>query len=436
MMQILPKVLISSEALTVIEEESRNGTTETGGVLFGVTGQEGTIVITHATKPGQNAFHAPGTFANDLQYQQNLLNIMNKRYNVDYVGEWHKHLGQMNYPSPGDSGTARTILKDPEWNKEKLIVIIANTIQGQVLISPFFISRNTPNFRPIKSEKIPLKVIHPEEGSPHRARKIQANGEKVETEKTEVEVEGIKQWFDTKDGKSRLVKEKESLENIGLSYKIILRKDKELCFIITAKNTLQFDKILITLPRDYPASPPDIVIQRGEKLMPFKGSKQISWTPEFTISDLIFDLTNSDTSDYQDLVNRLRSAEQEREKDTLIEVDERPSWLKSSDGKKRIKRDRKSLRKLGLKRIHIIPIINGMTFKISNIVKDDKKINLIFECLENEFPDKIPNITIEHENQKVPVSLLSDFAWDESKDIGEIAKYIMHNLSRFLERRT
>lgn len=320
MIQSLPKVLISSKAISVIEEESRNGTMETGGALFGVIGQEGTIVVTHATKPGPNAFHAPGAFEKDLQYQQNLLNRMNEKYNVDYVGEWHKHLGQMNCPSQGDLDTASSILKDPEWNKERLVVIIVNVVQDQVLISPFFISRNTFSFLRIKSEIIPLKGIHPEEEFPHEVKETQTHAGKIEREKTKAEFEGIKRWFETKEGRNRLVDEKESLENIGLSYKTILRKDKRLCFIIIAKNTLQFDKIVITLPRDYPSSPPDIVIQVGEKLIPFKASKQISWTPEVKISDLVFDLIDSDSSDYKELVNKLRTEERERGKYTLIQI--------------------------------------------------------------------------------------------------------------------
>lgn len=314
-----PKILISSEAISVIEEESRKATMETGGVLFGVIGQEGTIVVTHATKPGPDAFHDPAIFEKDLHYQQTLLNQMNAKFNVDYVGEWHKHSGQMAYPSQGDLGTASSILKDPEWNKEKLVVIIANTVQNQVLISSFFISKDNFSFCPVQLETIQLRGIHPEGQFPRKAEEIAAKGEKIEREKREVGPEAAKQWFGTKEGRNRLVHEKESLENIGLSYKTILRKDKRLCFTIIAKNTVQFDKIIITLPRDYPSSPPDIVIQVGEKLIRFRASKQISWIPEFKISDLVSDLLNSDSPDYQELVSKLRDEEKERREYTLIE---------------------------------------------------------------------------------------------------------------------
>lgn len=330
MIQSLPKVLISSEAISVIEEESRNRIMETGGTLFGIIGQEGTIVVTHATKPGPNAFHAPGVFEKDLQYQQMLLNEMNIKYNVDYVGEWHKHMGQMSRPSEGDLNTARSILKDPEWSKEKLVVIIVNTVQDQVFISSFFISKNTLGFLPIESEIIPLRGIHPEGEFPREAEEIAAKGEKIEREKREVGSEAAKQWFGTKEGRNRLVHEKESLENIGLSYKTILREDKRLCFIIIAKNTVQFDKIIITLPRDYPSSPPDIVIQVSEELIPFRASKQISWTPEFKISDLVCDLVDSDSSDYKELVNKLRSAEKERERHIFMQLGEMAEYIISN----------------------------------------------------------------------------------------------------------
>ncbi len=314
-----PKILISSEAISVIEEESRKATMETGGVLFGVTSQEGTIVVTHATKPGPNAFHDPAVFENDLQYQQILLNKMNAKFNVDYVGEWHKHLGQMTCPSQGDLNTARSILKDPEWNKEKLVVVIATTVKNQALISSFFISKDNFSFCPIELEVIQLKGIHPEGELPRRAEEIPRNGEKKERKKKEGEFEGAEQWFETKEGRNRLVVEKESLENIGLSCKTILRRDKRLCFIIMAKNTVQFDKIIMTLPQDYPGSAPDVIIQVGEKLIRFRASKQISWIPKFKISDLVSDLVNGDSPDYQELVNKLTDEEKERREYTLIE---------------------------------------------------------------------------------------------------------------------
>lgn len=325
-----PKVLISSEAISVIEEESRKATMETGGVLFGVIGQEGTIVVTHATKPGPDAFHDPAVFEKDLHYQQTLLNQMNAKFNVDYVGEWHKHSGQMAYPSQGDLGTASSILKDPEWNKEKLVLIIANTVQNQVLISSFFISKDNFSFCPVQLETIQLRGIHPEGEFPRKAEEIAEKGEKIEREKREVGPEAAKQWFGTKEGRNRLVHEKESLENIDLSYKTILREDKRLCFIIIAKNTVQFDKIIITLPRDYPSSPPDIVIQVSEELIAFRASKQISWTPEFKISDLVCDLVDSDSSDYKELVNKLRSAEKERERHIFIQLGEMAEYIISN----------------------------------------------------------------------------------------------------------
>lgn len=426
------KLLISSEAHAMIEEESKNKSTETGGSLFGLIGEKGTIIITHATKPGPNAYHSSSAFEKDLQYQQNLLNEMHKQYNVDYVGEWHKHLGIMNYPSVGDLHTAKSILNDPEWDKEELVVIIVNTNYEQVIISPYFISRDTPNFIPIESETILLRGIHPKKMFKYAKQASVLKQEEITTQAEKQKIHDIKNWYEKNEGKKRLTIEKESLKKFGLDYKTILRESKKLCFIIKVKNTIHFDKIIITLPPNYPTSPPELVVQRNEELITFMSSKLSTWNSKFMISDIVFDLVDNNSLDYRQLVNILTKKEKETRKIHANKIDKTHTWFTSSDGKKRMKQEIKLLKRINLKKVSMSPIKEGMALIISNIEKDDKKINLIFECFENHFPDKIPRIIIEYKQRRISVCLPNHFVWDKSKHLREIAGFIISDLSHFI----
>ena len=428
----LPKLLISDEALAIIEEESRYISAETGGSLFGVSGEEGTIIITHATKPGPNAYHSSSAFEKDLHYQQNLLNEMNKQFNVDYVGEWHKHPSIINHPSAGDLHTAKSILNDPEWDKEELVVIIVNINYEKVIISPYYISKNTPNFIPIESETISLRGIHPKKmfEHPKQTNFIERKEIKIQAEK--LKNNDTKKWYETKEGKKRLKIEKESLEKIGLDYKTILRDEKKICFIFEVKNTIHFDKIIITLPHYYPTSPPELNVQREEEFITFMPAKINAWNSKFRISDIVFDLVDFNSPDYQQLVKILTKMEKKSRRILRDKIDKTHTWFMSSDGKKRMKQEIKLLKKNNLKKVSMNPIKEGVALIISNIVKNDEKINLIFECFQNQFPYKIPRIIIEHKKGRIAVCLPPDFMWDKSKHLNEIAELILSDLSYFI----
>ncbi|GAA0752058.1 hypothetical protein [Clostridium sartagoforme] len=86
------KIYINEDALKIIYKEvqiSRN--IETGGILLGSVLLTGDILITHATNPGPNAIKKQNEFQKDYDYSNEIINMLYKKYSIDYLGEWHKH---------------------------------------------------------------------------------------------------------------------------------------------------------------------------------------------------------------------------------------------------------------------------------------------------------------------------------------------------------
>ncbi|MDD2218416.1 MAG: Mov34/MPN/PAD-1 family protein [Parabacteroides sp.] len=88
----------------IVSEVSQANHVETGGILLGVRLLSGDFIITHATSPGPNAVKMPCNFQKDVQYNLHIMNILYRKYSVDYLGEWHKHPNNhVNYSSKDSS---------------------------------------------------------------------------------------------------------------------------------------------------------------------------------------------------------------------------------------------------------------------------------------------------------------------------------------------
>ena len=85
-------IYISKDALKFINNEvqiSRN--IETGGILLGAILRTEDILITHAIGPGPKAIKKHNEFQKDYDYSVKMLNLLYRKYSVDFLGEWHKH---------------------------------------------------------------------------------------------------------------------------------------------------------------------------------------------------------------------------------------------------------------------------------------------------------------------------------------------------------
>jgi len=98
---------------------------ETGGILIGESDASGWIRVTHASGPGPKAVHQPTYFLRDTEYCAAILTDYYEKFGVDYIGEWHSHVGRMNHPSSGDLLTLNSIMRDPDYNFDVFAMVIA-----------------------------------------------------------------------------------------------------------------------------------------------------------------------------------------------------------------------------------------------------------------------------------------------------------------------
>jgi integrative and conjugative element protein (TIGR02256 family) len=120
------RVSLSPAAATVIREEavrSADGN-ETGGVLLGHIGPDGTAHVRHAAGPGLAAVHGPAFFLRDLHHAQRAAAEAFARDGSLWIGEWHTHPGAAPAPSGLDLATYLRFLKDPELDLDAFVAIV------------------------------------------------------------------------------------------------------------------------------------------------------------------------------------------------------------------------------------------------------------------------------------------------------------------------
>ena len=89
-------VFIVQSVLTTIRREVRRARfTETGGPFVGYVSEDQALVVTHAAGPGPRAKLSPFSVLIDGKYAQRFCDRISRRTEgrIDYVGDWHRHLG-------------------------------------------------------------------------------------------------------------------------------------------------------------------------------------------------------------------------------------------------------------------------------------------------------------------------------------------------------
>jgi integrative and conjugative element protein (TIGR02256 family) len=120
------RVNLSSVAATVIREEavrSADGN-ETGGLLLGHIGPDGTAHVRHAAGPGPAAVRGPAFFLCDLHHAQRAAAEAFARDGSLWIGEWHTHPDAAPAPSGLDLATYLGFLHDPELGLDAFIAIV------------------------------------------------------------------------------------------------------------------------------------------------------------------------------------------------------------------------------------------------------------------------------------------------------------------------
>ncbi len=122
-----PRLLVTGPVLGCIERTARDSRAiETGGILMGpASPSPETIMVTHASGPGPAARRSAGTFLRDTQYCRRVLQEHYVQYGVDYIGEWHSHVGPLRRPSLGDVATLAAIMADPDYDFGAFALLLA-----------------------------------------------------------------------------------------------------------------------------------------------------------------------------------------------------------------------------------------------------------------------------------------------------------------------
>ncbi len=134
----------------ITTEAWNSPTRETGGILVGRSfklHQGLVLVVVGASGPGAGADRQRHTYAPDVTSHQRELVTWRRHYaayQVDYVGEWHKHPPGHRQPSSGDTQQVRAILNDPDYRLPYGIFTPLVTIeQGECRLHGYYYPRET-----------------------------------------------------------------------------------------------------------------------------------------------------------------------------------------------------------------------------------------------------------------------------------------------------
>lgn len=88
-------IIVPSVLATIRREAQSAPRTETGGALVGYATREDEVILTHASGPGPRAELARDSVLIDGEYTTAFCNLLyhNSCRQLDYVGDWHRHLG-------------------------------------------------------------------------------------------------------------------------------------------------------------------------------------------------------------------------------------------------------------------------------------------------------------------------------------------------------
>jgi integrative and conjugative element protein (TIGR02256 family) len=138
------EITFARGVLQFIERQVLTARDETGGLLLGNIGPGNRRVVLAASPPGPKALHHPTMFERDLDFSQFVLNEVYARHGLSYVGEWHKHPSMCTEPSGGDEVGCRSILSDPDYRIDGLLLFPIFTVSpfGAVKSHYFYMDRS------------------------------------------------------------------------------------------------------------------------------------------------------------------------------------------------------------------------------------------------------------------------------------------------------
>lgn len=148
---------------------------ETGGQLFGYLTEYGVPVVCYAIGPGRNANHQKAFFNQDTQYLQSIYNELNRRYQLQYIGEWHSH-HQLGLAQPSGHDAQTIVNGITRHQFRHFLLCIGNCSNGKSTLNAFTFHLNSSfdyehvpwkicemisPYRPIADHELSHMLIHP-----------------------------------------------------------------------------------------------------------------------------------------------------------------------------------------------------------------------------------------------------------------------------------
>ncbi|MFH1653611.1 MAG: helix-turn-helix transcriptional regulator [Pseudomonadota bacterium] len=157
-----PILAIYESELQAIGQESISWDTETGGDLFGVSGEMPIIYL--ATRSGPNTIRNHAHFRLDVEYLIKLSIDLDNDWGLRYFGDWHSHhrLG-LQFPSSGDQRRINQIARKNNFlEMAEMIITFSSSFDSdkKVQVNPY-VYCEVVSEAPVEAALIILKGLSP-----------------------------------------------------------------------------------------------------------------------------------------------------------------------------------------------------------------------------------------------------------------------------------
>ena len=294
--------LIQERAIEEIKQACReHPAEETGGIVVGFSRFP---FITHSISSTPDADRSAASYFQnnqDVDYLNNALSQLENK-GLDFKGYYHKHPGSYDELSRTDLDTAMEVLKDNFATTEgKMLMILVNElsaydsmpknkniVQEDFLIRFYLVAISSKDSEEIDCREVKYKVLPDIEPMLFSFLK-HANKEKAKAElKKENQVLSFwdRDWHFSKAGygKERINTDIDEIKAMGCKVEFKSIDKNTACYEITADEK----KIIMLLPREYPITPPRIVILKNNKQKEITNIELLRrWSSLFSAGDLL-----------------------------------------------------------------------------------------------------------------------------------------------------
>ena len=149
MVKEMQLILMEKAYRKIVEECFSFPEVETGGILIGRKVDRHNIVVPFALGSGPKARRSYTRFSPDVAWQQHALEKLFERYQINYIGSFHRHPGNYSQPSLLDYKTAIGILESPDWGISEAVFPILILKNKKVEFHPYHMSWKSKRFQPI-----------------------------------------------------------------------------------------------------------------------------------------------------------------------------------------------------------------------------------------------------------------------------------------------